>query len=282
MFRKFYIGETPISNIVISTILGFGDGMPLLRLTTAHKNLLNTVRRSHTTILTKSITRDKNKGNFNKWNPLTWKHIKLLENDTMYNNYKLTNPGSIVVSQIIKNAKTKGSEIIPNIWANSLESFLDAYRFLDFPPVIEFNLSCPNKLNCLSQATVIKGIKAVYPNLHIIAKIGYYHLIDDIKRFEDAGVSAFHSINSVPVRAFNGTYKFKEGAISGGAAFTKGFEVNSKIKSITTLPVIMGCGVVSMEHIKIYRNLGADAISICSLARINPELVSDLLWEYNG
>jgi len=43
------------------------------------------------------------------------------------------------------------------------------------------------------------------------------------------------------------------------------------------LPLIMGCGVTCMDDVRRYLDLGADAVSICTLALRKPEAVSKLL-----
>jgi imidazole glycerol phosphate synthase subunit HisF len=43
----------------------------------------------------------------------------------------------------------------------------------------------------------------------------------------------------------------------------------------------MGCSVTSLEDVKKYRDIGADAVSLCSLALRNPKEAARIVTKYN-
>lgn len=271
-----------ISSVVISSALGFGDGIPILRNSSDQIILKAVAKTTKTTIITKSITRHKHKGNFRLLNPFTWKYIKKVSTKTLYNNYKLTNPGvDAIADNILKQIK-EGNKIVPSIWADTQDDFIDSITSL-YTPIVELNFYCPNAINCFYQDKAVKAIKNLYPNIIIIAKIGYYHSFSEVGKLIDAGVDVLHAINSIPVREFpEYSKKFKEGSISGKEAFPLAFNYNEQLrKRFPLTPIIMGCGVSTTGDIRRYRNIGADSVSICSLVRFNAGLVESMLWDYN-
>ena len=44
----------------------------------------------------------------------------------------------------------------------------------------------------------------------------------------------------------------------------------------------MGCGVCGREKVKRYFDIGADAVSFCTLALRHPREAADLIWSFNG
>lgn len=109
-----------ISTIVISTAMGIGgDGIfPLKYIHPGYRSNVRKIRDGKITILTKSSTCEKWIGNFNIWNPLTWKYIQKLgfSPESMVNSYGLTNGGVEKNARKIAMAQDKGFNVIPNFY----------------------------------------------------------------------------------------------------------------------------------------------------------------------
>ena len=71
------------------------------------------------------------------------------------------------------------------------------------------------------------------------------------------------------------------GGVSGGPAFPLAYKYNQELRPRVGLFLIMGCGVTSRDDVQRYFDLGADAVSLCTLAIRKPRAAAEIVAEYN-
>jgi dihydroorotate dehydrogenase len=286
-----------LSNVVISTAMGFGNGIPYFRWTSSdYRSLLSTVKDTNTTIITKSFTPQ------SKWNI---PKVKYLLYHSMFNKYGLKNPGTVKVSRILKEQRRKGFRIIPSIVGKTEFEWFDCIDYLE-PDIVELNLSCPNMwYRFSSKSDLIRVIKQKYPDVLLVGKVGVFDDLDMLKKWVDAGLSALHGVNSVSVGVYydnlkvrsavlesrrhgaaalpENARKYKNGAFSGRMIYPLAYDFNLEMrKKFPDIPIIMGGGVTEYEDINRYFEIGANSVSICTLAVTSSLEVSSMLKYYNN
>ena len=297
------IGQRRISTIVLSTALGpDGRGIFPYTLWPAYHRLLRAVRETSTTVIAKSATRFPRRGNFVPANPLTWKYIRRLPKDGMLNAYGLTNEGVAAAAPGIGAACQAGFQVIPNLWPEfnqgaekaaqeTLEAITLYRRHLgEAFWALELNLSCPNvpeKMACslADGLACVRLVKKTHPELFLIAKISIRHPYEFAQELEGAGVGALHAINTIPYELVFPPGRFPAsplakvggGGVSGGPAFPQAYQYNQGLRPLVHLPLIMGCGVTCSDDVQRYLEIGADAVSICTLALRQPEETCNLV-----
>jgi dihydroorotate dehydrogenase (NAD+) catalytic subunit len=292
-----------ISPLVISTALGPGGrGIFPYTLWPAYRRLLKAVRETGTTVLTKSSTRFKRVGNFIPWNPFTWKYIQRLPGMGMLNAYGLTNEGVAGAGAEIRLALDEGFRVIPNFYPEfakgadqaiqeTLEA-LEIFHFLLGPrfQAVELNYSCPNSAeeireNLEQGSRCSREVRARYPELFIIAKISICHPYEFAQELEALGVNAIHALNTIPYEIIyppthyprSPLWQVNGGGVSGGPAFAAAYEYNRALRQKVNLFLLMGCGVTGREDVRKYFDIGADAVSFCTLALRDPQEAEKIL-----
>jgi dihydroorotate dehydrogenase len=293
--------------VAISTALGHdGRGIFPYTLLPGYRNLVRAVRETGATVFSKSATRFERRGNFIPWNPLTWKYIRRLPDLGMLNAYGLTNEGVAACAPHLRRAREAGFQVVPNFYPEfakgtetaireTLEA-LEIYRQNLGPyfEALELNYSCPNSAEEIRE-NVVQGLKCTrevrerFPDLFLIAKISICHPYEFAQELERAGVNAIHAINTIPyeiifppdryppspLRAVGG------GGVSGGPALTAALEYNRGLRRQVSLFLIMGCGVRNHEDVQRYFDLGADAVSFCTLALRDWREAEKIIASYN-
>ncbi|MBM4294845.1 MAG: hypothetical protein FJ126_08090 [Deltaproteobacteria bacterium] len=295
--------ERKITPVVISTALGLGGrGIFPYTLWPDYRKLLKAVRETQTAVLTKSSTRFKRMGNFIPWNPLTWKYIQRLPGLGMLNAYGLTNPGAAKAAAEIRLAVEDGFHVIPNFYPEfakgtdqAIRETLEALEIFQFLLgrrfwAVELNYSCPNSAEEIRE-NVEQGLKCSrevrerYPNLFIIAKISICHPYEFAQELEGLGVNAVHAINTIPYEIIycplshprSPLWRAGGGGVSGGPAFAAAYYYNQGLRRKVKLFLIMGCGVTSRDDVKKYFDIGADAVSFCTLALRDPREAAEIV-----
>jgi dihydroorotate dehydrogenase len=297
-----------ISPVVISTALGqAGRGIFPYTLLPGYRRLLRAVRETGTTVFTKSATRFPRRGNFIPTNPLTWKYIRRLPDLGMLNAYGLTNHGAAVCAPDIRRAGAAGLNVIPNLYPEFIKGAetairetleaLEIYRQALSPHfwALELNYSCPNSAEEIAQ-NVAQGLECArqvrhqYPELFLIAKISFCHPYEFAQELENLGVNALHAINTIPYDIIFPPDRFPRsplwrvggGGVSGGPAWAAASDYNQGLRQRVKLFLIMGCGVRHREDVKRYFDLGADAVSFCTLALRDWREAEKTIRAYNG
>ncbi|MEJ2092535.1 MAG: HisA/HisF-related TIM barrel protein [Syntrophobacterales bacterium] len=302
------IGHRRISTLVLSTALGpDGRGIFPYTLWPSYRRLLRAVKETGITVLTKSATRFPRRGYFLPANPLTWKYIRRLPQGGMLNAYGLTNEGVDKVAPKIGAACREGFQVIPNFWPEftkgaeiAVQENLEAVALYrrhvgEAFWALELNFSCPNvpediACNVNDGLACAQALKAAHPDLFIIAKLSVVHPYEFAQELERVGVGALHAVNTIPYELVFPPGRFPPsplahvggGAVSGGPAWTQAYQYNKGLRPLVSLPIIMGCGVTSQEGVQRYLDLGADAVSICTLALRNPQKVEGIVTRYHG
>jgi dihydroorotate dehydrogenase (NAD+) catalytic subunit len=295
-----------ISPVVISTALGLsGRGIFPYTLWPAYRRLLAAVRETGTTIFAKSATRHPRRGNFIPMNPLTWKYIQRLPHGGMLNAYGLTNDGVEAGAPAVKAALAAGFRVIPNLYPEfakgteiaiqETQEAITIYQMIlgtDFG-AIELNYSCPNSAEAIrenvAQALACsQAVRQQFPGLYFVAKISICHPYEFAQELERLGVNALHAINTIPYDLVfplgppSPLADVGGGGVSGGPAFAQAYAYNRELRKHVGLLLIMGCGVTSLEDVKKYRDIGADAVSLCTLALRNPKEAVRIVRQYDG
>jgi dihydroorotate dehydrogenase (NAD+) catalytic subunit len=301
-------GQRRISTVVISTALGQdGRGIFPYTLWPPYRRLLGAVHETGTTVLTKSATRLPRRGNFNAANPLTWRYIRRLPNCGMLNAYGLTNDGVEKIAPRIGAACRQGLQVIPNFWTEfskgaeiavreTLEAVALYRRHLrEACWALELNFSCPNvpediACNVADGLACVRAVKHTHPDLFLIAKLSIRHPYEFAQELERAGVGALHAVNTIPYELVFPPDRYPPspladvggGGVSGGPAFAQAYQYNHGLRPLVRLPLIMGGGVTGADDVQRYLDLGADAVSICTLVLRDPQKSGRIIIRYNG
>jgi dihydroorotate dehydrogenase len=302
---NFGKGRT-ISPVVISTAFGHsGGGMFPYNWFPPHMLLMATALETNTNVMSKSATFAKRKGNFILYNPLTWKYIQRIPETAcgMINAYGLTNAGAKECAKKIWYARQKGYNVIPNFYPEfikgtdqAIEETLKAIEIYEetLPSnfwAIELNFSCPNSAECIRDnieqgSLCATAVRKRFPDLIVIAKISYIHPYEFAEELEDVGVDAIHAVNTIPYQFIypdqvSPLASIGGGGVSGDPAGEKAFEYNKGLRKRVSLSLIFGCGVRCEGDVYRYFDIGADAVSICSLPICDPDEATKILGAFN-
>jgi dihydroorotate dehydrogenase len=298
-------GKELLSPVVISTALGHdGRGIFPYTLFPGYRRLLQTVRDTGTTVFTKSATRFKRRGNFIPTNPLTWKYIRRLPGMGMLNAYGLTNDGVEACAADIRVAGDLGLKVIPNIYPEFIKGTDTAIREIleaveiyrrNLGPhfkALELNYSCPNSEEAIAKNVVqalqcTRKVRSLYPDLFLVAKVSICHPYEFAEELERIGVNALHAVNTVPYNIVfplqrSPLHEVNGGGVSGGPAFDLAYKYNQELRPKVGLFMIMGCGVTSRDDVQRYFDLGAEAVSLCTLVLRKPGEATRVVVRYNS
>ena len=298
---NFNFGE--ISNVVVSTALGhYGLGMFPYLFDSDYIRLIRLMKESRTTVLTKSGTRFRRKGNFRLLFPWTWKYIKKIPNFGILNAYGLTNFGVLINVRGLSLSGRFGIDFIPNIYPefsrgtktaiNQVIEVIGMYKKVLQKHLwaVELNFSCPNSTEAITRNTLsgkecIKAVEKKFPYLIVIVKASIVHPVETIQEWERAGASAYHCINTIDFSLlFSATSPLSRvggGGVSGGPTTEMAFKHNQEIRKHVQRPMIFGCGVMDETQVKRCLDAGADAVSICSLVSYDPSKAMKVIKKYN-
>ena len=297
--------ERQISPVVISTALGHdGRGIFPYTLLPGYRRLLAAVRATGATVFTKSATRFNRRGNFIPANPLTWKYIRRLPDRGMLNAYGLTNAGVAACAPDIRQACGAGFKVIPNLYPEFIKgtdiaiqetlAAVKTYRqhLGPFFQALELNYSCPNSEEAIAKNVVqalecTRKVRSLYPKLFLLAKLSICHPYEFAQELERIGINGLHAINTIP---YNIVFPFQRsplnevsgGGVSGGPAFPLALRYNQELRQKVDLFLIMGCGVTGEDDVRRYFDLGADAVSLCTLALRKPQEAARIVVKFNG
>jgi dihydroorotate dehydrogenase len=301
-------GGRSISRVLISTALGpGGDGIFPYTLLPAYRRLLLAVKKTETTVIAKSATRWSRRGNFIPGNPLTWKYIRRISGQGMLNAYGLTNQGVEVCAGKIRESCAAGYRVVPNYYPEFAKGTETAIRetvesirmYQDILGsefwALELNFSCPNAREAITEninqgIACVRRVRRDYPELFLIAKISMVHPYEFAQELERLGVKAIHGVNTIPYALvfpessypISPLVKVGGGGVSGGPAYPAAKKYNGELRKRVNVFLIMGCGVVSLADARSYLDLGADAVSICTLALRQPGEAARVLLALNG
>jgi dihydroorotate dehydrogenase len=294
-----------ISPVVISTALGHdGRGIFPYTLLPGYRRLLAAVRETGATVFTKSGTRFQRRGNFIPANPLTWKYIRRLPGLGLLNAYGLTNAGVAACAPDIRRSCDAGFRVVPNLYPEFIKGTtiairetleaMEIYQRVLGPHLraLELNYSCPNSEEAIAKNVVqalqcTRKVRSLYPQLFLIAKLSICHPYEFARELERIGVNAIHAVNTIP---YNIVFPLQRsplnevsgGGVSGGPAFPLALRYNQELRQKVDLFLIMGCGVTSADDARRCFDLGADAVSLCTLALRKPREAARIVVRYNG
>lgn len=234
------------------------------------------------TVVSKTITFEREKGHLNVYNPLTYLRCIRPMKEGSVNSIGLTNPGfQWYLENIAPKANSSKIPLVPSIMSADINelikmaSGLSSFGFV----AIEKNDSCPNIVGGCSTdfKKIIEDCKAIKEacELPLILKISVKH---DIEKFipKLEGIVEAISINSVPWPiAFpdkKSPLPYPEGGgVSGKIAQSYTWGLVKKLVEITSIPVI-GPSIWEFEDIEKLRNIGAKAVSFGAIHLLHPWL----------
>ena len=134
-----------------------------------------------------------------------------------------------------------------------------------------------------------QAVRRQYPELFLVAKISFCHPYEFAQELEGLGVNALHAINTIPYDIIFPPDRFPRSplwqvrgvGVSGGPAWAAASDYNRGLRRQVKLFLIMGCGVSSREDVQRYFDLGADAVSFCTLALRNWREAEEFIQIYN-
>ncbi len=306
--REDRFGGRRISQVVISTALGpAGRGIFPYTLLPSYRRLLRWVRQTGTTVLAKSATRWARRGNFVAHNPLTWRYIRRIPGQGMLNAYGLTNQGVAVCAGQIKESLRQGYRVIPNFYPEfskgtetAIKETVEALQIYQDHLgeefwAVELNFSCPNareaiERNVAQGVACVRRLRREFPGVALIAKISLVHPYEFAQELERLGVAAIHGVNTIPYGLVFPPERFPPsplaavggGGVSGGPAWEAAKAYNAGLRRAVRGFLIMGCGVSRVAEVEQYLDLGADAVSICTLVLRQPQVAAEVLRRWNG
>ena len=318
--KKTILGNPISRVVTSSIMGHSGGGMFPLTLFPPYRRLMRVIKETEIYNLTKSSTAEKNVGNFILGNPFTWKYIQPIGQNGLLNAYGLTNNGVTENALAIAQAQKAGFKVIPNFYPEFAKGreiaaqqkkppeagleitiketikSINTYRQLVGLRLwaVEINSSCPNakdkiQENISDALACTKAIRRTFPWLVIINKISYVHPIEFAQELVKVGANVIHAINTIPYDVVypNGPKSpladAKGGGVSGGPAKNLAYAYNYQLKKELPIwvPMIMGCGIMRLDDArKYFEEAGADVISICTLARLNPKEAEKIIEFY--
>lgn len=293
-----------IPSVVVSTIFGHaGNGMFPLYFLPSYRKVLQLARETNTAIITKSSTRNPKIDNYRNYQPWTWKNVQRLPGDGLLNAYGLTNDGIGVNAPKINRSIEKGYNVIPNIYPEfshgtekaleeTLRSVTILHDFLDENFwALEVSYSCPNSKEDISknmeQANLCTArIKKFYPWLVLIIKVSIIHPYEFAEEQIRQGADVIHAVNAIPYNwlfpsQISPLYKVGGGAVSGRPSARKAFIYNYGLTKRINANIIFGNGIMSVDDTKRCFDVGADAINLCTVVRLNPVEAEKIIKKYN-
>ncbi|HZE21018.1 MAG TPA: HisA/HisF-related TIM barrel protein, partial [Desulfobaccales bacterium] len=141
--------------------------------------------------------------------------------------------------------------------------------------------------NVVQAAQCTREVRRRDPDLFLIIKLSICHPYEFAQELESLGVNALHAINTIP---YNIVFPLQRsplaevngGGVSGGPAFPLALKYNEELRKKVALFLIMGCGVTSRDDVQRYFDVGADAVSLCTLALRKPQKAARVVAAYNG
>ncbi len=248
------------------------------------------------TIITKTLTRVRRKGNLNLLHP--WTCVRLIPGGAV-NAVGLTNPGidwwlqhclpKLEYHTILSIAPETTYEA--EEMAYSLTRAIERYSTGGLVKAIELNVSCPNVHQEESVAKVgsLVGICQSWCPLPIIVKLAYQNPYLAICEELADQVAAFNLINTVP---WNIIYPDKRspldkygllGGVSGTPIAARAVEVLRKVKAAgIKTPIISGGGIDSFEEAYSRFYYGASAVSFGTMFLRSPWAPNQVIKELDN
>lgn len=291
-----FANKKSISSVVVSSALGHsGRGILAYKLTSpGYRELLKLIEELKISVISKTATRFRLVGNVRKLAPWTYfRYIKKLPDGTIVNAYGLSNDGVLKHAQEIGKSHSLGFNVIPSFYPEfskgesivlkeTIEATEIYQKYIPNFWIIELNLSCPNAndditKNTEQRAKLIYQLKKEFPWLIIIAKGSILHSWEFYQELEKAKVDALHTINSIPFHVVypnkkSPLYKGTPGALSGGDILQRSLRFNNTLRQKVKLPIIMGGGITKSNQIEFFMKIGANCVSFCSLAVLDPRM----------
>jgi dihydroorotate dehydrogenase len=308
-----------ISDIVVTSYLGHsGDGDILpLNLLPSYRSAVSLVRETGKTVIAKTATLYDNKGFYKPWAP--WKVVKHITKDGrvigLINAFGLSNKGVYVCACKIKDAIKAGFSVIPSyaprfsqgLTAANIEGVeaLRIYRKVlgkDFW-AWELDASCPSSGESIqgSEQNFIEFIKHIlfFFDGCIIVKLSPVHSVEFALKLETIGVNVIHAMNTFPhyflypdSSVKSPLAKYGGGGYSGEFVFEQAFAINKTLREALRIPMIMGCGISNLSHIRRYTDMLSklsksslngfeNSLAICSVLRIDLPEASKILKHQN-
>ncbi len=135
-----------------------------------------------------------------------------------------------------------------------------------------------------------QAVRRQYPELFLVAKISFCHPYEFAQELESLGVNALHAINTIPYDLIFPPERYPRsplwqvggGGVSGGPAWAAAYDYNRGLRQKGEALSHHGLRRrSSREDVKRYFDLGADAVSFCTLALRDWRQAEEIIRSYN-
>ncbi|MCS6919285.1 MAG: HisA/HisF-related TIM barrel protein [Fimbriimonadales bacterium] len=224
-------------------------------------------------IVVKTLTLRPRKGNLRWYAP--WRCVRLIRGGAV-NAVGLTNPGvDWWLRACYPRMRRMGLQIVVSVYPESLDearAFAQKLRPLQIA-AIELNASCPNVAHC--EADAVSHVRQMAETLAdtghpLIVKVGYDQPYVAIARALEGVAEAIHAINAVPWRLVYPSQPSPLARLGGGGVSGEPIrpfvrEAVQRLADATTLPIVAGGGIYTLQDLQELWTLGARAFSIGTL-----------------
>lgn len=285
---KFADGKR-ISSVVISTALGInGSGMLPYAWWPNYRKLLQLIKEKEITVFAKTPTKHPLTKNFILHKPSTWKFPR----NSPLNAHNAINSNIEVGAKRITISHKNEFATIPSICPRfsketgaSIREILKAIDILSYEPdfwALEVSYFCQKSKEAISKnlnmaLICTNAIKKIYPDLALIIKTSLLHPLEFYQQLADCGADVIHIINAAPYEIIfpektSPLQNIGGGIISGGPIPELAYRHNEKVrKAIPNTPLIMGGGIINRQYAIKFFEIGANAISLCTIGLHNPK-----------
>ena len=280
-------GKNLISPVVISTALGHdGQGIFPYTLLPGYRRLLKRSCNRH-----RGVHQNRHPlavpGQLHPRQPLHLETYPAPPGDGHAQCLCLTNKGWRPAPRISGGPATRGLRVIPNIYPEfikgtdmAIRETLEAvaiYRRSLGPhfKALELNYSCPNSEEAIAKNVVqaIQCTRKVAASIPTCFNRQTQHL-PPLRVRPGTGVHRGHALHAVNTIPYGIVFPLQRspldgvggGGVSGGPACELAYKYNQELRPRVGLFLIMGCGVRGKDEVQRHFDLGADAVSLCTLA----------------
>ena len=262
------------------------------------------VRDTGATVFTKSATRFNRRGNFIPANPLTWKYIRRLPDRGMLNASASPTPGWRSAPRISGRAGEAGFKIIPNLYPEFIKgtdtaiqetlAAVETYRLHlgPFFRALELNYSCPNSEEAIAK-NVVQALECTRKVQQPLSSALFNRQAQHLPPLRVRPGTGAHrdqrpstpstpslTISSFRCSALPLVKRSERRRRLRGAGLPLALRYNQELRQKVDLFLIMGCGVTGADDVRRYFDLGADAVSLCTLALRKPPEAADIIRSY--
>ncbi len=241
------------------------------------------------TVVAKTVTAEPIRGNLSPWHP--WTCVRLIPGGAT-NAVGLTNPGiDRWFQRDYLRARRNHIDLAVSVKAESSDEARELVALLwgCEVPFIEVNASCPNVKKQEDVAKIVGVLSelksAAWP---LILKLSLDQIDPDFIRAVEGNVEALHAINTIPWAKIypqkpSPIQRYRhgqQGGVSGEPIKSLAIDAVCRLRDMTSLPIVGGGGISSLDDVLAFEEAGASAFSIGTLFLRCPWLPNQIINQY--